>query len=558
MGSTRQSNSRRRGDAAKRETRIDAAHVASERLEPLASDAPAPVGAASEPVVAPAQTFVAERIGEAVSDAKPIIHSESANRVEPLANALEYSRGDDGRVEPEHFALAGDSHAVEAATDVALERQQLERQASQLSVILRRQRDELDHRESELNSRLAAMETEIRSARLWLSERIESLTDREKSLQEREAAIDARDRQCAEREMSLHHRSLELDARDQSVADRFSELAVAEAVSQKAIREAENDIARRQRELDSGEAAAVARQRELDEREVALANIAAELEFMSAQAGRSGDVDSGAADAREPSHADSADRACDETFRRRAQTLDEAEQLLAEQKSAVAEMRQQLDADREKFESEMQIERQRMAEEQRRARQELSEQRRLLIDRGAEIDSRRGAVQRVKNEAAKLQRESLETRLAIEELWARVQRKIPLAEATWAVSQIRTRLAEAHKLTLAETVDRQRELAEAAAALIERQEQIARRRDELKQWSETREVDLAERAAALALRERELAQLEATIQAKEARWSDERYGYQTEISRLLRQLRNPSMRDPDPRAPENHRSSRAA
>src|SRR3990172_6947455 len=57
----------------------------------------------------------------------------------------------------------------EPSTAVTLE--QIRTQATQLASHLQRHQSSLDHRESELNARLAAMENQLRSARLWLGER---------------------------------------------------------------------------------------------------------------------------------------------------------------------------------------------------------------------------------------------------------------------------------------------------------------------------------------------------------------------------------------------------
>jgi hypothetical protein len=65
---------------------------------------------------------------------------------------------------------------------------QVRLQASQLASHLQRQQAAIDHREAELNARVAAMENQIRAARLWLDERQGELSAREHQIAHREAA----------------------------------------------------------------------------------------------------------------------------------------------------------------------------------------------------------------------------------------------------------------------------------------------------------------------------------------------------------------------------------
>jgi hypothetical protein len=81
------------------------------------------------------------------------------------------------RIDPAHAIGESDpesrgcrSEAVQSGLEAAPSAQ-MRLQAEQLAAHLRRRQQELDHREAQLNSRIAKFESEARSARLWLEQR---------------------------------------------------------------------------------------------------------------------------------------------------------------------------------------------------------------------------------------------------------------------------------------------------------------------------------------------------------------------------------------------------
>src|SRR3954470_19446274 len=93
------------------------------------------------------------------------------------------------RVEFESVAASGAVHSLETEAAAI---HQVRTQAAQLSVHLQRQQATIDHREAELNARLASMENEIRGARLWLNERHAEMAHKTAELDKRERALEAR------------------------------------------------------------------------------------------------------------------------------------------------------------------------------------------------------------------------------------------------------------------------------------------------------------------------------------------------------------------------------
>ena len=67
--------------------------------------------------------------------------------------------------------------------------EQMQSQAAQLAAQLRKQQATIDHREAEVNARAAAVESQVRTARLWLLEKLEELAQRKAELSSAAADI---------------------------------------------------------------------------------------------------------------------------------------------------------------------------------------------------------------------------------------------------------------------------------------------------------------------------------------------------------------------------------
>jgi chromosome segregation ATPase len=126
-----------------------------------------------------------------------------------------------------------DSPAIAVDDSPAATAAQVRLQASQLAAHLQRHQATIDHREAELNARVAAMENQIRAARLWLDERQGELTQRETALARQDATqADVPSRQTSSdrpsnhdelsvREAELNRRAAELDTAAAELARRF-------------------------------------------------------------------------------------------------------------------------------------------------------------------------------------------------------------------------------------------------------------------------------------------------------------------------------------------------
>ena len=118
--------------------------------------------------------------------------------------------------------------------------EQISLQAAQLAAHLRSRQQELDHREAELNSRTARLESDARTARLWIDQHETDLVSREAELACRERDLATRFKVMAKNEAESATRLQELSARDERLAKqereverRLARLATVEAAQQR-------------------------------------------------------------------------------------------------------------------------------------------------------------------------------------------------------------------------------------------------------------------------------------------------------------------------------------
>ena len=180
------------------------------------------------------------------------------------------------RVDAPHAAsnLARSSAAEKPAPMVQLPpdeplSEQISLQAVQLAAHLRSRQQELDHREAELNSRTARLESDARTARLWIDQHETDLALSEAELACRERNLAARFEAITENEAELAAHLQELSARDERLAKqereverRLARLATVEAAQQE---DAPPPDAAREEELQRAAEALESRRQQLDE-----------------------------------------------------------------------------------------------------------------------------------------------------------------------------------------------------------------------------------------------------------------------------------------------------
>jgi hypothetical protein len=386
----------------------------------------------------------------------------------------------------------GDSVGAEMP-DTSWAAEQLQLQAEQLTAHLRAQQEQIDRREADLHAQLAQFENGSRNARLWFRERQLELTEREAEIIRRECEIAAREEALAR-------------------ADR----------EQAESRERIKSDSRRQNE------ALGSRQRELDERRLALDQQEAENAAISAALART------AAEQEQ----------LDARLRQRQQNLEESEALLLDSQTELDAARQQLDADRHAWNERCEAERRDAAQAQARADLELEKKLHALKARAEHLERRSAAVDQLRAEVMRTQRESLELRLATDELWAQMMGVAPPAALSHSLAQIRGKLAEQYRLERAEIAGQKQDLEMLSTRLEAERDRVQHQKQELEQWAANRQADVEGQAARLAARERQLDRRQAEQDQLRLQQQTDRRAYEREIRRLLRALRREDADEP--------------
>ena len=329
--------------------------------------------------------------------------------------------------------------------------QQIRSQATQLASHLQRQQASVDHREAELNARLAAMENQIRGARLWLNERQTDLAEQTAELERRKAAF-------AEREASW-----------------------------------------------SGDPKHAAREAELDLRESELNARLAHWTEQLAAAGETQDA-----------------RQLLQSIESRHQRLDEAEKLLATDQDQLARQRQQLTDEQTALAETARANQQKLIALRRRATADHVKMRREMKRHSDELAARRGALERMRAEVARAQQETLEVRLATEELWARLCGTMAPAALTQSLARIRLKLADQQRLARAELVEQRAEVQALSARVAEQHQKLSANREEFQAWATERQQELEKQAGLLAAGEERLEQRLASWNQQQEQWQKSR------------------------------------
>ncbi len=168
---------------------------------------------------------------------------------------------------------------------------------------------------------------------------------------------------------------------------------------------------------------------------------------------------------------------------------------------------------------------------------ELDKERQKLKRRRDDLDARRAALKQLRSDVTRTQRETLEMRLATEELWTRLCGTMAPAALTQSLAQLRVKLADQQRLAHQELAEQRAELEQLGRRLGEQHESLGKQKRELQEWVKRREEEIEEQAMRLVKREQSLDQQQTELKRLDKQWKHERHNYEREIRRLLSQLR---------------------
>jgi septal ring factor EnvC (AmiA/AmiB activator) len=175
--------------------------------------------------------------------------------------------------------------------------------------------------------------------------------------------------------------------------------------------------------------------------------------------------------------------------------------------SELARLRGLLLEERRRFDEEVRDQRRRVAAAEQQALGKVEKKRQGLRRRSEHLDRCRAALRRLHGELQQRHRETLEVRLAAEELWIQLAGSAPPAGLTLALERARSRLADQYRLAGAELLEQKQELESLRGELAAQCEAFTAQKKRYEQWAATRQQQLEIQARRLVAREQELEEL---------------------------------------------------
>lgn len=445
-------------------------------------------------------------------------------------------------VDCESFAARGDVAEIGDVDDGEL----LRNQARRLALHLREKQEELDRREAEWQVQLARHDNERRAAQVWHRRRLDELAEREADFQMREESYRLREAAYA--------------AREEELAAEAERLREGEAGAAMLLEQDRALLAAERAELEARCEKVRAREEELERlnMEAALETAArrhAAAEVEARRAELQGEIETLRTRYEEmESRREELEKLANEPSRfqldlqialnEREATLDVREAAIVEQettlKHAMLEwerLRAELTEERERLAAQQRHDRLELAELRRRAEAEDADRRQALERQSEQLDFRRAAIRREQEELSAAQRETLEMRLAAEELWTQLSGTMPAAALAEQMARIRSKLSEQYRLLQADLTAQKAELDSLRNDLSIEAERLRFQTQELHRWAEARHEDIERQAAYLTGREAELERQDAALFQRNQAWRQERFQLEQEIRRLKAERR---------------------
>jgi deoxyribodipyrimidine photolyase len=152
------------------------------------------------------------------------------------------------------------------------------------------------------------------------------------------------------------------------------------------------------------------------------------------------------------------------------------------------------------------------------------------------LDTRRAALDQLRDELAVAQRDLLTERLLHEEAAAELAGRAPAAKLAGALLAARSKLSEFYRLHTEELAAERRNLEQVVAQVPVERQRLEQRRKELEQWHSEREADVQKLIEQLSARESEVECQAAELARQHNGWEEERARYEREMRKLLVEL----------------------
>jgi hypothetical protein len=315
----------------------------------------------------------------------------------------------------------------------------------------------------------------------------------------------------------FHNRQSELDHRESEVNAQIARFETDERSTRLLLDQREADLAARETLQEDCERKLREQELDVERRLARLATAEAALQQRSPEADA----------ARLKQLEDAA-----ESLTSREQQLADSERRLAESQDEANALLAQLDADRRELAERRTAAEAEVAAERKQVADQLEESRRAISRRAEFLDHRWAAIQRAREKLERTHRETLEHRLATEELWARLSPTAPEAALLQSLHQIRSQLADHYSQANADLAQQRQEIDSLREQVAGQIENLTDRKRQFDAWAAGVQEDCRRQAERLAARECELREQETLLHHQSQRWQAERLRYKLEIERL--------------------------
>ena len=209
------------------------------------------------------------------------------------------------------------------------------------------------------------------------------------------------------------------------------------------------------------------------------------------------------------------------------------EPLQAEQQDSaeaeVCNLQRELADFRKELEQQHRARGEQLAHEHQQAMAEVKRQSQAVQRRAEHVDRLHGALKSLRGELQRMHRETLEIRLATEELWVQLSGAAPPATLTRSLGRIRNKLADKYRSTQAELAGQKNELESIRTQLADHHKQLTSDKQQFDHWAAGRQEELDQQAQRLIAREERLKQQEATHREQTLAWQAERLDLQRQL-----------------------------
>ncbi|MDR3110018.1 MAG: hypothetical protein LBU65_10105, partial [Planctomycetaceae bacterium] len=216
--------------------------------------------------------------------------------------------------------------------------------------------------------------------------------------------------------------------------------------------------------------------------------------------------------------------------------LQEMEKEVMDAQAEVTRMREGLIRERYQLQQTIESERTRIRETQELSVKRLDEERNELTAQNKKVEQTRLSLERSREELSRMHRETLEIRLATEELWLRLAGDSAPEELKESLTRIRGRLAEQYNDAVRKLDIQKNELTSARQQVLEEHEKTVRRREELDKWAMQSERVLEEREDKIRDKELELERRQISVDDLVRRCRTERAELEKEVKLLQSQV----------------------